>query len=111
VKEEMSTPLLIGRNAFFSLDELKITRSAMTEFPVNRYENRPGVLVTDIYKISENLASLRKLQFDCGEAGYSYFKFAYRISDRYFMPDDPQKEWVYVKNGIMQFPEGFGSGK
>lgn len=111
VKEEMSTPFLIGRNAFFSLDELKITRSAVSDFPVNRYENHPGVLITDIYKISDNLASLRKLQFDCGEEGFSYFKFAYRISDRYFMPDDPQKEWIYVKNGITQFPEGFGSGK
>ncbi len=111
IKEEMSTPFLIGRSAFFSLDELKISRNALSDFSLNRFENRPGVLITDVYKISDNLSSLKRLFFETEAPEYSYIKYAYRISDKYFMPDDAVNEWVYVKNGIEQFPENLSTGK
>lgn len=111
IKAEMSTPFIIGQNAFFSLDEFRITRSALARFDLNRYQTRPGILVTGVYKIDDNLSALRKLGFDSTGPAYSYVKFAYRISDAYFMPDDPQKEWIYVQNGSQNFPPEFASGK
>lgn len=111
VKDELSTPLVIGKNAFFSLDDLKISSIALDNYNLNRFENDPGILITDVYKISENMATLKKLAFQTGVPDLSHLKFAYRVSSSYFLPGDPVLEWVYVQNNITSFPAEYMRGK
>ncbi|OHD55084.1 MAG: hypothetical protein A2Y33_03850 [Spirochaetes bacterium GWF1_51_8] len=111
VKDELSTPLVIGKNAFFSLDDLKISSIALDYFNMNRFDNNPGILITDVYKMTENIATLKKIVFGTSVPDLSHVKFAYRISSSYFLPGDPVLEWVYVQNNTDVFPAEYAKGK
>ena len=111
IKNELSTPLIIGQNALFSLDNLKITKDAIDKFYLKKYKNTNSSILTDIYKFSNNISTLKKISFNFDMPDYSFIKFAYRISDHYFLPDDNQIKWVYVQNNIESFPAEFQSGR
>ncbi len=111
IQEELSTPVIIGRNAFFSLDDLKISRSSLDDFYLHKFVNEPASLETKIYKISGNMSRLKKLDFDIEAPQYAFVKLAYRVSDEYFLPDDDSLSWVYVQNGVTRFPELQSQGK
>lgn len=111
IKEDLSTPLLIGKNAFFSLDNLKITKNTLSTFQMQRYNNKDAKLITEVYKISDKPISLRQIKCVYHKGEYSHIRMAYRISDEYFMPDNSDIEWVYFKNGIAKFPKEYREGK
>lgn len=111
IKEELSTPILIGQNGSFSMDNLKITRDARDHFYLKKFNNKESVVVTDIYKLSDNNITIRKISFDFANPEYSFLKLAYRISDQYFLPDNKDLKWIYVQNNIENFPADFQDGK
>lgn len=111
IQDELSTPMIIGRNAYFSVDDLKISRSSQDSFSLEKFVTQPAWLSTRIYKISENISRLKKLSFEVEKPEFAYMKYAYRVSDQYFLPDDDQLEWVYVQNGVENFPEAHRDGK
>jgi hypothetical protein len=111
VKEELSTPILIGQNAICSLDNLKISKDAIDGYYLKKYQNKESYIITDIYKFSDNISALRKLSFSYDSPGYSSVKLAYRLSDQYFLPDDLDIPWVSIQNNIENFPENYNSGK
>ncbi len=111
IKEELSTPILIGKDAFFSLDNFKITRNAVSNFDLKKFNTGNSYLITDVYKYSSNKASLTGLSFESDLPQYSYIKYAYRVSDSYFLPGDKNIKWIYIRNGADRFPDGFDSGK
>lgn len=111
IQGELSTPMIIGRDAYFSLDDFKISRAANDNFTLDKFVNEPAWLTTRIYKISENISRLKKLSFEVEKPSYAYIKYAYRVSDQYFLPDDDQLDWVYVQNGVENFPSHQNAGK
>jgi len=111
IQEQLSTPIIIGRNGIFSLDKFRITRDALTSFDSRRYEDREALIETDVYKLDARLCYLRKIVFDTSSTGYSHIRFAYRISESYFSPDDRKLPWVYVQNGLDSFPEEQSKGR
>ncbi len=111
IKDELSTPILIGQNAFFSIDNLKIKKDFTEQYYLKRYVNKDSIILTDIYKIAENRVTLKKLSFGYSLPEYSYIKMAYRISDHYFLPDSDDIKWIYFQNNIDTFPEEFQRGK
>jgi hypothetical protein len=111
IKEELSTPFLIGQNGIFALDNFKVLKDVKEKFYIKKYKNQESVLVTDIYHFSENLSELKKISFSFKTPEYSFLKLAYRVSGQYFRPDDKQVKWVYIQNNIDHFPEDFSWGK
>ncbi len=111
IKDELSTPMLIGRNAFLSIDNLAIIRNIKDNFTQNRYNNADATLVTDIYKLSDNNSRLHKITTKVEMAEFNHYKFAYRISDKYFLPDNTELEWIYFDGNISNFPNKHKSGK
>ncbi len=111
IKDEMSASFLIGRNAFFSLANFKIGRYSASEFDLKKFNTSNACLITDVYKYSKNIASLKKISYQSDMPDYSFIKFAYRISDSYFLPGDKNIKWVYIQNGSENFPENLNSGK
>lgn len=111
VKSELSTPILIGQNALFSLDNLVIRKEPRESFNLHKYRNSDSFLITDVYHFSDNISSLRKLLFDADTPNYGAVKLSYRIADRYFAPDDKNIQWISVQNGLDSFPENHSSGR
>jgi hypothetical protein len=111
IKEELSMPILIGKDAFFSLGNFKISRNAAKGFDLKKYNTGYSCLITDVYKYSRSKAYLTKLSFDSDVPDFSHIKYAYRVSDSYFLPGDKNIRWIYVKNGLDRFPGGYDSGK
>lgn len=112
IKEELASPLRIGdRNALFSLDNMRVTRNALEEFYLKKYESSPASLTTDVYRITTNRVTLKRLQFQASQSAYSHMKFAYRLSESYFTPDNKSIPWVYAENGLARFPESQSGGK
>jgi hypothetical protein len=111
IKEEMSAPFLIGKGAFFSLDNFKIARYSAAGFDLKKFNTGNAFLITDVYKYSTNKSVLKKMSFQADTPDYSFIKLAYRISDVYFLPDDKKIKWVYLQNGSENFPDNFNIGK
>lgn len=111
IEDELSTPLLIGKNALFSLDNLKISKTALHHFYLKRFVNTNSFIITDVYKISENRITLKKINVSFNRPEYSYIKIGYRISDHYFTPDNDELKWVYVQNNLDSFPADYDKGK
>ncbi len=111
IKEELSAPILIGKDALFSIDNLKISKGVSSGFDLKKFNSKNAFIITDVYKYSENKAALKKISFQSETPDYSYIKYAYRISDSYFLPGNTSLKWVYLQNGAEAFPSGFDSGK
>lgn len=104
IKDELSTPMLIGKNGIFALDNFKISKDASQNFYLKKYNNQNSFLITDVYQYSKNISTLKNLNFQFKNPDYSYVKLAYRVSDQYFLPDNSQLPWIYVQNNIDDFP-------
>ena len=111
IKDELSTPLIIGQSGFFSIDDVKISKTFIDSYNMHRFNNAQSVLITDIYKLSDNPIYLRGISFQTSIPKNCYAKYAYRISDFYFLPDDATIPWIYVQNGITSFPPLSAGGK
>lgn len=111
VKPELSTPILIGQNGSFALDNLRFARNYRDQFYLKKHRNRESRLVTDVYRLSDHICALQKIRFDFEAPDYSHLKLSYRISDRYFKPDNAVLPWVSVQNGLDSFPAAHAEGK
>lgn len=111
IKEEMSAPFLIGKSAFFSLDNFKIGSYSATGFDLKKFNTANSYMITDVYKYSTNKAALKKISFQADSPDYSFIKMAYRISDTYFLPGDKDIKWIYLQNGSENFPPDLDGGK
>jgi len=111
INEKLGTTMVIGKNAVFSLDNLVISGDPVHDFYLKKYNNKNSYIVTDVYKISDNLTTLKKISFDFEQPDYSFVKLAYRISDSYFTPDNNQIKWIYIQNNIDRFPGDYQDGK
>lgn len=111
IKEELSAAFIIGKDAFFSLDDFKISKNSTSEFSMGRYDNEEAYLTTDVYQFCENLGTLKEISYDVTASDYSQVRLAYRISENYFLPENTLMDWLYVENGIDEFPEEFERGR
>ncbi len=111
VQEELSTPLIIGKNGFFSLDDLRISKGSKDDFTIKHYENKSSVLISKVLRFTENRSRLESLKLDADIPRYQYVKLAYRISDSYFLPDDHKLHWVSVPINAENFPQKEEKGR
>ncbi len=111
IMDQLSTPFIIARNAFFSLDNLIISKKGIENFNLNRFATKPATLITGTYKLSENLSTLKSLDFDLDLTNYSFAKTAYRISDHYFLAGNKEIPWIYVRAPFQNFPASYNQGK
>jgi hypothetical protein len=111
VKQELSTPVVIGMNGCFAIDNLKIIRDARNNFYLKKFNDKDSKVVTEVYKISDNITTIKKISFDFERPDQSFLKLAYRISPKYFLADDRDIPWVYMQNNLEYFPADHQDGK
>jgi len=111
INENLSSPVLIGKGGFFSIDNLNIEKIFKPKFNLRKYKREEYQLITDTYHFSDNFAFLKRISFDVDVPQFSFAKFAYRISDSYFLPDNSDIRWVYMQNNAENFPEDYNLGK
>ncbi len=111
VHNNLSSPIIIGKNSFFSLDNLRFTKEFFTNyemFPLNR---REAYLITKVFKISDNFFSIKEIKLSSKLDAYSFIKIGYRISSEVFSPDDENIPWIYVNLENFNPLEDLSSGK
>ena len=111
IKEELSTPILIGVNSYYSMDKFKISRDSIQNFYLQKYNNQTAYIKTDVYRFSQNTSEIKKVLLQFTSTQYAHCKLGYRISDHYFLPGDNKIPWVYIQNGIEQFPVDYKRGQ
>ncbi|MGC8769633.1 MAG: LamG-like jellyroll fold domain-containing protein [Brevinematia bacterium] len=111
VNTVVNSPLTIGKNSFFLLDNLRISKKFINNFnlfPVNRKES---FLITKVLKLSDNFFNIKDIKIDLKKDNYAFVKFGYRISDDIFAPDNKNIPWVYVNLENFNIPEEYSKGK
>ncbi len=111
VNEMVNSPLVIGKNSFFLIDNLRISKKFMSNFslfPVNRKES---FLITKVFKLSDNIFNIKDIKIDLKRDNYTFIKFGYRISDDIFAPDNKNIPWVYVNLENFNIPQEYAKGK
>lgn len=102
-------PLLIGKNALFSLDEFFISRDIQTNFT----DNIQGVrfFETDVFTVSSNTSYLYRMNTAGVFPEKSGIRLAYRFSPSYFFPEDSDMPWIYIDPAKNIFPPSRSLGK
>jgi len=104
-------PLTIGKNGVFSLDEFIIYKDAITNF-MDYVPNKMVFFETDVFNISKNISALHEMDLEASSTNF-YYRLAYRIDNKYFLPDTSTTNlpWVYINPAKKQFPSSQSMGK
>ncbi|MCX7820603.1 MAG: LamG domain-containing protein [Brevinematales bacterium] len=111
VNEVVNTPLIVGKNSFFLLDNLRISKKFINNFNLFSVNRKESFLITKVFKLADNFFSIKDIGIDLKKDDYGFVKFGYRISDDIFAPDNKNIPWVYVNLENFNIPEEFVKGK
>ncbi|MGC8764744.1 MAG: LamG-like jellyroll fold domain-containing protein [Brevinematia bacterium] len=111
INKNINSPLIIGKNSFFSLDNLRFMEEFITNFDLFPLNRKEAFLITEVMKISENLFFLKDIKLNFKADDNSFLKLAYRISDEIFSPDNTKIPWVYVNLENFNPPAYLNRGK
>jgi len=111
IRNQYISPLTIGENALFSLDNFVIYRNIYTDY--NRYvPNQKNYIETEVFSISTNYSWLSKMNIKSPSTNMHY-KLAYRFATNYFFPETKTSKlpWVYINPSKNKFPPSQSMGK
>jgi len=96
----LAVPLEIGKSFIGYMDEFRISRGKR-KFNLGQYKNY-GVVKSDVSEFKSKGTGLVKVGWESEEKNGTAVRIMYRISDEYFLPDEPDEtapRWVMAKNG------------
>ncbi len=111
VREKISTPLVIGKNGFFLIDNLRISKNFINNFNLSPINKNKAFLITKVLKISENIFKIKDIKLNTKKDDFAFIKVGYRISDNIFAPDNQNIPWIYVNLNNFNIPEDYMNGK
>ncbi|MGL4394285.1 MAG: hypothetical protein ACRCS8_03570 [Brevinema sp.] len=110
---DQTIPLIIGRNALFSLDYFSILKDVEHVAAPLHEEHEEHYFETDVITMSSNGAWLSSITPVFDQEKETIYRIAYRIADEYFLPEtDAEKNpWIYIDSKKNVFPPSKKLGK
>lgn len=112
VQPANTTPLMIGQNGIFALDELVIYKDIVTNFMIYT-PNQMKFFETDVFPISKNFSWLYEMNIIAPTNTNDFYRLAYRFDTNYFLPETSSNTmpWVYINPAKKKFPPSKSMGK
>ncbi len=106
------TPINIGKNSIFSLDELIAYKDVVTNF-MEYTPNQLAFFETDVQRLSDNYSWLHEMGVTATENTNMYYRLAYRFDKDYFLPGTSSSimPWVFVDTKKKNFPSSKSLGR
>ena len=111
VEKTLNSPIIIGKNSFFLLDNLMFLKDFTTQFNLFPLNKKEAILITKVMKISDNFFNLTDIKLNSKSDNYTFIKLGYRISEKVFSPYDEKIPWIYINKENFISPTSMNSGK
>jgi len=89
----------LGGGFIGAIDKFNILSDYKRKYDLNKY-NDSGELVSTVINLKDDAAYLETINIDERNLNGTDIRLYYRLSDKYFLPDDNQIEWNYIVNNF-----------